>query len=166
MPDVTPAPDAPAAPEQAAAEKTYTQAEVNAAAAAARKTDKATLDAGNAAIAKLADLEAKSLSEAEKSEKRIAEMEKRIADGEAARVAAELASMRSRIGAAKKVPASLIDRLVGDDEASISADADAVLAAIGDTKKNGNRVPREGTTPNAPKDDDRAFARELFGGGE
>jgi len=145
-------------------EKTYTQAEYNAAAAKARKESAEEAKAGKAAITRLAEIEAKSLSEAQKAEKRIAEMEKRIADGEAAREAAELASMRARIGAAKKVPASLIDRLVGDDEASISADADAVLAAIGDTKKNNNRVPHEGATPNAPKGDDRAFARELFGG--
>jgi hypothetical protein len=166
MSEATPAPEAPAAPESAAAEKTYTLAEVNAAAAAARKSDAAELKAGREAAAKLADIEAAALSEAQKAEKRIAEMEKRIADGEAARVAAELASMRARIGAAKNVPAGLIDRLVGDDEASISADAEKVLADIAGTKKNGNRVPHEGATPSAPKSNDAAFARNLFGGGE
>lgn len=47
------------------------------------------------------------------------------------------------------------------DEADVDSGADADSDA--DRKKQGNHVPREGTTATiAPADDNRQFARELF----
>jgi len=128
----------------------------------------------NAEKAKLADelqakldaAEAAKLTEAEKAAKSIADLAKSVEDLKASNAASELSALRSRIGAEKKLPAQFIDRLRGEDAGALTADADAVLEAIGAAKKGNNHVSREGATPNAPKDDDRAFARELFGGGE
>ena len=128
----------------------------------------------NAEKAKLADelqakldaAEAAKLTEAEKAAKSIADLAKSVEDLKASNAASELSALRSRIGAEKKLPAQFIDRLRGDTEETLAADADAVLEAIGASRKGNNRVPHEGTTPNAPKSDDAAFARELFGGGE
>jgi hypothetical protein len=128
----------------------------------------------NAEKAKLADelqakldaAEAAKLTEAEKAAKSIADLAKSVEDLKASNAASELAALRSRIGAEKKLPAQFADRLRGDTEETLAADADAVLEAIGAAKKGSNHVSREGATPNAPKSDDAAFARELFGGGE
>jgi DNA repair ATPase RecN len=80
--------------------------------------------------ARIDAIESEKLTEAEKAEKRLAELEARLSAAEKARIDADLKALRARIGAEKKLPAALIDRLVGDDEESISADADALLEAL------------------------------------
>lgn len=91
-------------------------------------------------VEELEAAKADGLSEAEKAAKRLSdieaalesEKEARKADSEA-RAAAEIKALRSRIGADKGLPAALFDRLTGDDEESITADADklAELAPSG-----------------------------------
>jgi len=111
-------------------EKTYTQAEVNAAAASARKADKEALKAGEAAIAKLAEIEAASKSDSEKQADLIAKLK---ADKEAAEsrvTQVELASAKERIGAELGIPASLRSRLSGTTEDELRADATSVAAEL------------------------------------
>lgn len=109
-------------------EKTYTQAEVNAAAASARKADKDALKAGEAAIAKLAELEAAKLTDDEKKDKRIADAEARAKTAETERDSAKLDSLKASIGAELNIPASLRSRLIGTTEEEIRADAVLVAA--------------------------------------
>jgi len=127
----------------------------------------------NAEKAKLADdlqakldaAEASKLTEAEKAAKSIADLAKSVEDLKASSAASELAALRVRVGAAKGVPAKMIDRLRGNDETSIAADADEILTDIGAAKKGGNFVSREGNATPPPADSDAEFAAELFGGG-
>lgn len=80
--------------------------------------------------AKLDAIETAKLSDVEKTDKRIRDVEAKLADSEKARAAAEVTALRARIGAEKKLPAALIARLQGDDEGAIAADADALIAAL------------------------------------
>lgn len=54
----------------------------------------------------------------------------KIAELETASVARELAALRSKVGAKHGLPESLIDRLIGEDEAAIEADAKKVAAEL------------------------------------
>ena len=80
--------------------------------------------------AKLDAFESSKLSESEKAEKRIADIEKKLADAQGAQKTAEVAALRTRIGTAKGLPALLVARLKGDDAASIEADADEMVAGL------------------------------------
>ncbi len=85
-----------------------------------------------------------------------------LAAEKAQRETVEQEALRFRVAAAKGVPADLIDRLRGDTEDELSADADALLNLVGAQKKNGLHVPREGST-SQPKDDEMTrFTRQLF----
>ena len=87
-----------------------------------------------------------------------------LAAEKAQRETVEKQAMRFRVAASKGVPADLIDRLQGDSEDELSADADTLLKLVSDGKKSGNHVPREGATPSGPKQDEvREFTRNLFG---
>lgn len=54
--------------------------------------------------------------------------------------------------------------LTGDDEASLTKQAERLTAREGERKKNGNVVPREGATTTAAESDEHQVARALFGG--
>ena len=52
--------------------------------------------------------------------------------------------------------------LTGSDEETMTRQAKALKQESDERKKQGNRVPREGTNPQAKPDEMREFARELF----
>lgn len=83
------------------------------------------------------------------------------------RAKVEREALRLRVATAKGVPVDLIDRLRGDTEEELSADADSLLELVGAQKKNGNHVPREGTPSTQHQADEmREFTRSLFGSGD
>jgi len=75
------------------------------------------------AAARLAELEAANLSELEKAQKAAADAAARLAEY-------ERTNLRQRVALTKGVPVELVDRLRGDTEEEITADADALLALI------------------------------------
>jgi hypothetical protein len=88
---------------------------------------------------------AKRLAELEESQKTETQ---RLSDGLAAEKAqreqAEQSLLRLRVAVAKGLPADLVDRLRGDSEEELSADADSLLALVGKQQKPGLHVAREG----------------------
>jgi hypothetical protein len=160
MPEVI-APAAPVAPEQAAiAEKSYTEAEKNAAIEAAVKErfknvpDKETLKTLQDKAKKADDAEAANLTALEKAEK---ERDDAKADALAARgeaTKATLDALKASIGAELNIPVSLRSRLSGTTEEEVRADAVAVAAElkIEPPKKNvggGGRIADASTTDEA-----------------
>ncbi|MGW3491785.1 hypothetical protein [Streptomyces sp. NPDC001054] len=73
--------------------------------------------------ARIAEFEDRDKTEAERLSTRATSAEKRAEQ-------AEHSLLRLRVAAAKKLPPDLADRLQGDDEDAISADADRLLAAF------------------------------------
>lgn len=130
-PEVAPAPAAeqPVQPETPA-EKSYSEAEVNAKIADAIKRRLSDYGALKEKAAKLDQLEAEQMSATEKLAKERDEALAKVADFEARTKAAELSALRVKVGSAKGLPAAYIDRLIGEDEESIAADADKLLAAM------------------------------------
>lgn len=152
---ITPA-EAPAAEGAQAtppAERTYSEAEHKAAVEAAiqarfKNTPSKDEIAALQAKAKKADeLEAASLSETEKAIARAEAAEKKAAEAEARIKAADLRALRVKVGAEKGLPSALVDRLAGDDEESIAADADAILASIPKPVTPGSNPPPEAGDP-------------------
>jgi hypothetical protein len=138
-------------------------AEVDKWKAMARKheqTAKANADAAD----RLAKLEAAQMSEAEKAADRLTKAEERA-------VQAEAKALRREIALEHKLStddAGLLDNVTDETAmralAARLAGAEATrTAADADTKKNGNVVPKEGSTTPPRPDDVRAFARGLFG---
>lgn len=110
------------------------------------------------AAAKLAELEESQKSETQK-----------LAD---AKVAAETAAAEARADALRWRTAAkhgISDEdaelfLTGTDEATLTKQAERLSARVADQKKNGNHVPKEGTTqPQTGTDPLREFTRDLFG---
>lgn len=91
-------------------------------------------------------------------------LEDRVADIERQRVETEARAMRAEIANAKGLTPGQAKRLVGSTREELEADADELLADIGEQRNNNNRSPREGNTPKAKATDERAFVRQLFGG--
>jgi hypothetical protein len=90
-------------------------------------------------------------------------LEERVAGLEAAVKTAEQRALRAEVANAKGLTPTQAKRLVGETREELEADADELLADIGAAKKNGNHVPREGTSPPpASGDEMRDFARNLF----
>lgn len=94
--------------------------------------------------------------------------DERIADLESKYAAAEARALRSDIAA--RFGISPEDRdlfLSGTDEETLTAQAERLAARESERKKNGNHVPTEGRNPSGSSgnDEERAFARNLFGGG-
>jgi chromosome segregation ATPase len=82
----------------------------------------------NKRIAEMEAEKAGSLTEAEKVAKRLADLKAQVQSAQDATRAAEVSALKARIGAEKGLAPGLIDRLQGEDETSIAADADALLA--------------------------------------
>jgi DNA repair ATPase RecN len=135
MPEATPTPDPAAAPAATATDEAA-KAELEKWKAMSRKNEERAKENAEAAKRaeelqkRLDDLEAAKLTDAEKAERRLRDLEASVKSAQDAQKAAELSALKARIGAEKGVPAAFIDRLQGDDEASIAADADAILSAI------------------------------------
>lgn len=80
-------------------------------------------DARQALEVRLKEFEDRDKTELQRLEERAAAAEKAAADRESA-------LLRYRVATAKNLPADLVDRLKGDTEEELSADADALLALI------------------------------------
>lgn len=125
--------------------------------AKAREQEKRAKD--NATAAKrLAELEEAQKTEQQKSEERASAAERE-------RDEARREALRLRVAVAKKLPPELADRLRGDSEDELVADADALVALIKAGKKAppdddaGTRTPEKG----ARKDAGVAEAAKRFG---
>jgi len=106
--------------------------------------------------AKLDTLEQANKSEADKFSERIASLETE-------NTAIKSQALRSRIQAKFSVSdedAELF--LTGIDEASLTKQAERLGVRDTERKKQGNRVPKEGTSTKSGDDPMREFARELF----
>lgn len=108
---------------------------------------------------KLAELEAANKSEIEKANDRATKAE------------AEVASLPAKVAEALRTHLVALGVVDKDDEVLLTAgDPDALLAQVKrlgerttNRRKNGNHVPREGTTtPPAGSDEMREFTRNLF----
>ena len=110
--------------------------------------------------AKYADYEdlKKQAAGAKTAEDRLAEMEKRTAE-------AETKALRSDIAAKHHISAEDRDLfLTGTNEETLTAQAKRLAERVSERKKQGNQVPREGTSTGAGTNDPmREFARGLFG---
>jgi len=107
------------------------------------------------AAQRLAELEAANLSELEKAQKTANDALARLAEF-------EQTTLRQKVAISKGLPAELVDRLRGATEDELSTDADALLALVAAPKKQGNHVPREGTSSPSVNNDERDVARSLF----
>lgn len=112
---------------------------------------------------------AREQDEAQKSEaQRLAEQR---AEAEQRAQAAEVALMRYRVGAEKKVPSVLIERLAGSTEDEMREDADRLMAELSGIATpppaptpNGNAAS-SGPTPNGGAPDMNTLLRALAGRG-
>lgn len=104
-----------------------------------------------------------SKTEAEKAADRLKALEQELN-------ATKAAAMRARIQARHGISdedAELF--LTATDEQTLTKQAERLAAREADRKKNGNRVPREGRTPqngSSPEAEEREVAVQLFGGGD
>lgn len=90
-------------------------------------------------------------------------LEERVAGLEQTARDSEQRAIRAEIANAKGLTPSQAKRLVGASREELEADADELLKDIGAQKKQGNVVPREGTSPQSAGDDPmREFTRGLF----
>lgn len=111
------------------------------------------------AAAELAKIRESQKTEAEKQAERLAELE-----SEAKTARAE--ALRLRIATKHGISDEDADLfLTGSDEETLTKQAERLAAREADRKKNGNRVPHEGSTPTpaAGEADRRAFVRQLTG---
>jgi hypothetical protein len=110
-----------------------------------------------AKAAKLDEIEAANKSEIEKATEKAAAAEQAAA-------AAKAEALRWKIAAKHGITdddAELF--LTGTDEETLTKQAQRLAERVTDRKKNGNHVPREGTThPPAQTDEMREFTRNLF----
>lgn len=135
---------------------------------AERESRKAAERDAAALQARVDELEAASLSELEKAQKAAADADARAADFEAQIKARDVEILRQRVANELKLPAELVDRLRGDDEEAIRADAKSLAAII--PTANGSPRPKpdpfqggDGTGLHSSINDaDRAFVGQLF----
>lgn len=110
---------------------------------------------------------AKRLAEIEEAGK--TELEKatgRVTAAETERDDARAEALRLRIAVEHGIGLEDADLfLTGRDEESLRAQAKRLSEREASSKKQGNVVPREGSTPTAAANDERTFVRELFNGG-
>lgn len=151
-PTVTPAPEVPAqeppAPEAAKPETDWK--------AEAKKWESRAKENKTAAD-QLAAIEEANKTETQKSAEKLAAAEKAAADARSEALKFKIAS-KFQIG---DEDADLF--LTGNDEETLTKQAERLAERASEKKKSGNHVPREGTTPREPQDDEmREFTRNLF----
>ncbi len=113
----------------------------------------------NAEAAKrLAEIEQSQKSEAEKAADRLRQIE---AERDEARREALRFKVASKYGIGDE-DADLF--LTGSDEETLTKQAERLSARADERKKQGNRVPGEGTNSAGSSDNDAAFARQLLSG--
>jgi hypothetical protein len=152
MPETsTETPPTEEAPEGEEQEQTFTQADVDRIVAERLKRER------EATKTKYGDYDAiKKQAEGAKS------LEERVAEIETQATAAEHRALIAEVAVVKGLNESQAKRLVGTTREELLADADVLLEDIGERKKQGNRVPSEGTNPQPKPDEMSEFARNLF----
>ncbi len=109
------------------------------------------------AAKRLAEIEESQKSEAEKAADRIHQLEEQA---DAARRDALRFKVASKFGISDD-DVELF--LTGSDEETLTKQAERLASRVDERKKQGNHVPREGTTPRKPQEDElREFTRQLF----
>jgi uncharacterized protein YaiL (DUF2058 family) len=111
------------------------------------------------AAKKLAAIEEANKTEQQKLEERLTEAQKAA---DQARADALRFKIASKFGVTDE-DADLF--LTGTDEETLTRQAERLSQHSSDRKKNGNVVPKEGSTSTAVANDERATVRELFGAG-
>lgn len=110
-----------------------------------------------AKASKFDELEAANQSELEKANNAKTAAEERAAQAEAA-------ALRLRVAAKHGISDEDADLfLTGTDEETLTKQATRLGQHASDRKKNGNVVPKEGSTASAGANEELAAARELFG---
>lgn len=112
----------------------------------------------NAEAAKrLADIEEAQKTEAEKVADKLRTLE-------AERDAATRDALRFKVASKFGIDDADVELfLTGTDEDTLTKQAERLAQRTSEKKKQGNHVPREGTTPREPQDDEmREFTRNLF----
>lgn len=113
-------------------------------------------DAAKALQAKLDEFERANMSELEKAQEA-------ARDAQAELEALRIESLRKQVALEKGLPATLLDRLRGETEADIAADADALMALVGSPR---TPIPdpyrgSQGEVPPTPEQAFLAFSSEL-----
>jgi hypothetical protein len=111
----------------------------------------------NATAAKrLAEIEESQKTEAQKSADRIKALEDQVAT-------AERDALRFKVASKYGIGDEDTDLfLTASDEETLQKQAERLVGRQAEQKKQGNRVPSEGTNPQAKPDEMRDFARQLF----
>lgn len=134
--------------------KTFTQAEVDQVAAAARKRER---DAIAAKYADYDDLKVKA-TQADADKGKLDQVLAKLTDAESRASKAEAAQTRGNVAAAKKLPAWMAKKLTGSTQEELEADADEMLAEF---KKHGGKIDGETTTgTETTTTDDRTPAQQ------
>lgn len=110
-----------------------------------------------AKAAELDEIKAANQTEAERTAERIAALENDLK-------ATRLDALRRKVAGDHKITdQDDIDLfLTGTDEETLTRQAKRLADREADRKKQGNRVPNEGTNPSSEGDVDREFVRQLF----
>ncbi|MFE9955842.1 hypothetical protein [Micromonospora sp. NPDC005299] len=112
------------------------------------------------AAKRLAEIEEANKSEADKAAERLAKAEQTARDAEARALRREVA-LEHKLS---KDDAALLDSIT--DEDAMRRLAERLGQQAEGRKKQGNHVPREGTSPTSGESDEREFARSLFAAGD
>lgn len=109
------------------------------------------------AAERLAAIEEASKTEADKTADAIRKLEAKVE-------ASERDALRFKVASKFGIGDEDTDLfLTGSDEETLTKQAERLAARTDERKKQGNRVPKEGTTPRDPPEDEmREFARNLF----
>lgn len=121
----------------------------------AREQEKRAKDNADAAR-RLAEIEDSQKSEAQKSAERVKQLEEAVAT-------AQRDALRFKVASKYGIGDEDTDLfLTGSDEGTLTKQAERLTARADAQKKQGNYVPREGTTSPTVDSDERALARALF----
>lgn len=102
------------------------------------------------------------IEEANKTE--VQKLADRVTGAETERDAARVDMLRFKVAAKHGISEEDADLfLTGKDEEALTKQAERLAGREADRKKQGNYVPKEGTSSTAPENEERAFARQLFG---
>jgi hypothetical protein len=106
---------------------------------------------------RLAELEEANKTEIQKANDKASAAEKAAAEAKAE-------ALRWKVAAKHGISDDDADLfLTGTDEETLTKQAQRLTERVTDRKKNGNHVPREGSTTTKPKEDEmREFTRRLF----
>lgn len=129
------------------------------------------LDRERSKFADYTDLKAKAAKFDELEAANKSEIEKANEKATAAEKAAEKAmadALRLRVALKHGISDEDADLfLTGTDETTLTKQAERLTERVVDRKKQGNHVPREGTTPRSPHEDElRQLTRNLFRGAQ